>query len=148
VRDRLTDFEDLGAIVVAVAPRAAEQAVNLRDRRGIRDVPLLLDPHHELRQRAGLASFGLSGLVSPRGALNYLRAVGRGRRPGRIHGYDLQPGVIVADRDLGVRRTWRGRTYGDYPPVGEVLAEVRILDPGPEGPPGWPRQHGEGTMRS
>lgn len=130
MRDRLADFEDLGVRVVAVAPRAAEQAIHLRERRGISDVPLLLDPDHELRLRVGLTSFGLGGLVSPRGAWNYLKAFGRGRRPGRIHGYDLQPGVILADRDLRVARTWRGRTYGDYPSVGEVLAEVRTLDPG------------------
>ena len=46
-------------------------------------------------------------------------------RQGRIHGYDLQPGVVVTDADLEVVEIWRGRTYGDYPPVDDVLAVLR-----------------------
>lgn len=88
------------------------------------DIPLLLDPEHLLRDRVGLTRLSLAGVLSPRGALNYLRSVGRGRRQGRIHGYDLQPGVIVTDGDLEVVRTWRGRTYGDYPDLDEVLTVV------------------------
>ena len=105
-----------------MSPRAAEQAAWLRNERGITDVPLLLDPGQDLRSRVGLGKLGLGGVLSLRGALNYVRALRGGARQGRIHGYDLQPGVIVADATLDVVEVWRGQTYGDYPPVDEVIS--------------------------
>ncbi len=128
VRERLTEFETAGARFVAVAPQAPHQAAHLRDERGIVEISLLLDPDHRLRERVGLGKLSIGGLLSPRGALNYVRAMGRGRRQGRIRGYNLRPGVILIDRNLDVVKTWMGGTYGDYPPIDQVLDELRIRD--------------------
>ena len=128
MRKRSTEFETAGARLVAMAPRAPYQAAYLRDERDITDIPLLLDPEHRLRKRVGLGNLSVAGLLSPRGVLNYVRAFGRGRRPGRVHGYNLEPGVILVDRNLHLVRTWVGGTYGDYPPIDQVLAELRSRD--------------------
>ena len=117
----MTEFEELGARFVAVAPQAPAQAAYLRDERGVTDVPLLLDPDHEMRRLTGLGKLGVRGVLSARGGLNWLRSLGSGRQ-GRITGFDLQPGVVVADGSLRVVEIWRGTTYGDYPPLDDVLA--------------------------
>lgn len=98
------------------------QAAYLRDERGVIEIPLLLDPAQQLRARVDLGHFGIRGVLSRRGAWNYIRALRAGGRQGRIHGYDLRPGLVIADSNLDVVEIWRGDTWGDYPPIDEVLA--------------------------
>ncbi len=118
----------IGAIpanVVAVAGREAEQAQRLIDD-GM-PYALLLDPDDQVRRAIG-ADQPLSRLrvVHPKGALAYWRAKRSSRffhlTPSQAR---QRPGVIVLDAQLNVTWTHIGDAVGDYPPLDEVVTELR-----------------------
>lgn len=120
VRDRFPD----GARVVAIGGSADYQARWLRDTEGIA-MPLLLDPDQHVRALAELGNLGPRQLLSPRGGLNYVRAMRRGLRPQKITRDTVRsPGVAVFGPEFGVRWTYEGRMLGDYPSIDELLRQA------------------------
>ena len=120
------ELEALGAQVVAVGGSADFQA------RGLRDAgcpyPLLLDPAQQVRRAVDLGRLSWLQLLSLQGVVNYLRAFRRAR-PGAIGRAEaaLAPGVVITDRDLRVVWVHRGRSFGDYPRIADVLDQLRQM---------------------
>lgn len=116
----LERFPD-GARVVAVGGSADYQARWLRDTKGVR-MPLLLDPAQHVRALAELGNLSSRQLLSPRGGLNYARAMRRGLRPQKITRDTVRsPGVAIFGPDLDLIWTYEGEHLGDYPSVGELV---------------------------
>jgi hypothetical protein len=67
-------------------------------------------------------------MLNPRGAAAYARSMGHGFRPQAITRDTVRtPGVVVMDREGGVRWRHIGTRIGDYPPLEDVLAAVEAL---------------------
>ncbi len=119
--DAIRDRFAADARVVAVGGSADYQAEWLRDTKGV-GMPLLLDPDQHVRAVAELGDLRARQLLSPRGGLNYLKAMRRGLRPQKITKDTVRsPGVAIFEPDLGVRWTYEGTMLGDYPSVDELL---------------------------
>lgn len=113
-----------GARVVAVGGSADYQAQWLRDTKGVQ-MPLLLDPDQQVRHLAELGNLSARQMLSPRGGLNYIRAMRRGLRPQKITKDTVRsPGVALLGPDLAVRWTYEGKMLGDYPSVDELLSRA------------------------
>jgi hypothetical protein len=62
--------------------------------------------------------------LNPRGWWNYLRALLRGNRQGRIIEPNQLPGLAILDADARAIWIHRGRALGDYPPIETVLRQL------------------------
>lgn len=112
----------MGAAALAVGTGAAYQAEALEQDLGF---PCLVDPEKRVYGRLGIPRIK-GGWADPRGVWRYLRAILRGGRQGALTGDILQaPGVAVLDAEARVRYAHRGRTLGDYPPLGTVFDHLR-----------------------
>lgn len=109
-----------GVAVAAVGGSADYQARWLRDERGV-SIPLYLDADQEFRSAISADEpLGLK-LLHPRGAAAYARSLRKGFRPQKITRDTVRaPGVVILDRNLGVRWQHRGRRIGDYPDLQDV----------------------------
>jgi peroxiredoxin len=119
-------FESLGYKTLCVGGSADYQARWLADN-GVA-IDLLLDPEHAFRHAVGLGDIGAHNLLRPKGAINYLRAFGEGRKPMAITRDTLRsPGVALLDENLEVVWTYEGKALGDYPPLDEFEAAAQRL---------------------
>ena len=118
---------ELGASPIAIGGSADFQARWLASERGV-TMPLPLDPDHLLRTVVGAERpLGLR-MADPRGIAFYARSVARGNRPKRITRDTVRaPGVVILGPDLEVLWVHVGTRIGDYPPLEEVIDEVRVL---------------------
>lgn len=129
LRERHDEIVGAGGGVIAVAGAAPYQARHLMEN-GV-PFPCLLDPEHRLFGALDLDRIPWRAWLWPRTYAGYLRGA-RHARQGRISwGNTLQrPGVAVLDG--GGRLGWvhRGETLGDYPPVSEVMEQLRRVTTG------------------
>lgn len=122
--DAALDRFPSAARVVAVGGSADFQARWLRDSEGV-SMPLLLDPGQQVRRLAELGDLTTRQLLSPKGGINYARAMRRGLRPQKItRDTRRSPGVAVLGPHLDVRWTHEGTMLGDYPSVEEVVSRA------------------------
>jgi len=128
VSARLGAVGDAGGAALAVSVGADYQATWLMEERGIR-FPLLVDVDRRVHEALQLPRKWWVGL-NPRGWANYGRAIARGNRQGRIIDPNQLPGIALLD--AGANAVWvhRGRALGDYPPLDEVLVELRRIAAG------------------
>lgn len=120
IRDRFAP----DARVVAIGGSADYQARWLRDTKGV-GMPLLLDPDQHVRSVAELGNMRARQFLSPRGALNYVRAMRRGLRPQKITKDTVRsPGIVVFGPHLEVRWTYEGKMLGDYPSIDELVDQA------------------------
>lgn len=125
MREAAPQINALGAKVVAVATGAPHQARRLMSM-GI-PFPCLVDPDKNLYRELGIARIAPTQWFRPSTWGRYLRGLSRAR-PGRFTGDVLQaPGVAIIDPEGLIRYLHRGTTLGDYPPVGEVVAELQQI---------------------
>lgn len=83
---------ELGAAAIAVGGSADYQARWLQQKRHV-CMPLLLDPHHQLRDAVGFGTLG-ARLLDPRGLSSYIHTLSSGLRPQRVTRDTVQaPGV-------------------------------------------------------
>lgn len=115
------------ADVIAVGGSAAYQARWLRTNRGV-SIPLLLDPEERVRAIAEIENLSARQLASRQGATNYLKAMRHGYPP-QVPTGDLRkaPGIIVFDPAFSPLWVHRGKAFGDYPTVEELVAHVGAL---------------------
>ena len=119
-------FAQFDAQLIAVAGSADYQARWLRDN-GIKTT-MLLDPDQLLRKAVGLGKLKVINLASPKGALNYAKSFGRGRRPMRItHDTIQSPGAAILDTSLTKVWSYEGKILGDYPPIDDIVAAADRL---------------------
>lgn len=123
------EIERLGAGVVAVGTGADFQARRLMEQGlsgRVVPFPCLVDPDANLYRVLDIGRVGWSQWLRPDVLARYARAWRAGARPGRITG-DAQrlSGVAVVDPDRRLRFLHRSATVGDYPPVDDVLSELR-----------------------
>lgn len=117
--DRAAAAEKIGAL--AVGGSADYQAVWLQEARGVR-MPLLLDPVRRFRKQVGAVKPLGWRMADPRGGAAYVRSLRHGLRPQAVTRDTVRsPGVVVLDRDGGVRWSYIGTRIGDYPPINLVL---------------------------
>lgn len=122
---RLGELEALGATAVAVSSGADFQARWLMEEQGV-GFPLLVDPERRTHERLALPRrFWVA--LNPKGWWNYLRAIFRGNRQGRIVDPIQIPGLALLDATATARRVHRGKALGDYPAISVVLDELRTL---------------------
>ncbi|HEC08681.1 MAG TPA: hypothetical protein ENI86_03810 [Acidimicrobiales bacterium] len=124
--EHAAEFDEAGVAVVSVGGSAEYQARDLAGRG--HPFPVLLDPDQILRSAVGFGDLSKLDMLKPEGARNYWRSFRRGARQGRpTRDRERSPGIVVLDSRQ--RPVWarEGRALGDYPAVGEVLAEVRRL---------------------
>jgi hypothetical protein len=116
----------LGARVIAVGTGSTEQARELME--SGTPFPCLVDPGARLYRVLGLHRVGLATVLAPATYLNYWRAWRRGVRQGRVTGDPRQlSGVALLDGAGRLRWRHASRTVGDYPPLADVLSEIRRL---------------------
>ncbi|MDH3607443.1 MAG: redoxin domain-containing protein [Acidimicrobiia bacterium] len=120
-----TEFEALGATVIAVGPTAPYQAQNLVT--GGYPYPLLLDPDHNLGTTLGIGRQSLAQYLFNLAAwLRWVLAFLTIRRQGKITGhYSNLPGTAVVDVSGEVVWVHRGTGLGDHPKVSRILQELR-----------------------
>lgn len=117
--DRAVAAEKIGAL--AVGGSADYQAAWLQEERGVR-MPLLLDPEHRFREQVDAVKPLCWRMADPRGGAAYLRSLRHGFRPQALTRDSVRsPGVVILDRDGGVRWSYFGIRIGDYPPINLVL---------------------------
>jgi peroxiredoxin len=111
--------------VIAVGGSSARQARWLEDTRGV-DMPLLLDPDHQVRGVAGLGELTAKQLSSGDGWKSYGRALRSGFRP-QVPTADARqaPGIIILDRAFSTSWVHLGERMGDYPPLPDFIERVR-----------------------
>ena len=124
LRERYDDIVTMGGSVIAVGGAAAYQARHLMAT-GI-PFPCLLDPEHRLFAALDLYRIPARAWLWPRTYRNYLKAA-RHARQGRISWPNAlqRPGVVVLDAQGRLAWAHRGQTLGDYPPVTEVVEQLR-----------------------
>ena len=116
---------DAGAI--AVGGSADYQAQWLRDERGV-EIPLFLDPDHQLREALGTRKGLGVRMLDPRGFAAYGKVLRSGLKPQGITKDSVRsPGVVILDQERQVHWQYTGNRIGDYPPVDEVIRAVREL---------------------
>ncbi|MDP3892989.1 redoxin domain-containing protein [Nocardioides sp.] len=109
---------------MAIGGSADYQAQWLRDERGV-TLPLLLDPEQRVRDVVGAAKPLGWQMMNPKGAAAYARSLRNGFRPQGITRDTVRsPGVLVLDRDGGVRWAYVGTRIGDYPSLDAVRAAL------------------------
>jgi hypothetical protein len=124
VREAYPQLEALGARVIAVGTGAAYQAQHLMGT-GV-PFPCLIDAEARLYAALGIGRIEWHEWLKPGVWHNYLRALRRGARPGRVTGDPRRlSGVAIIDPERHVRWVYRSRVPGDYPPVDTVLDQVR-----------------------
>lgn len=102
---------------------AAYQAQHLMDE----GLPFLclVDPAGAFYELIGIGRVTWFHWLRPSVVANYLRALRRGGRQGRITGDPLRlSGVVVCDATGIVTWSHIARSVGDYPPVAALLAAV------------------------
>lgn len=115
-------FAEQGVQSICVGGSADYQARWLAEN-GI-EIPMLLDPDQDFREAVGFGDIGWN-LLHPGGAVRYLRAFGKGRRPMKITSDTTKtPGAVVLDADLKIAWRYEGRTLGDYPELDEFFSEA------------------------
>lgn len=120
------ELEEGGARAVAVGGSADYQARWLRDHRSVQ-VPLLLDPHQQVRSLVDIGDLGRR-LLDPRGFLSYGASLFHGFRPHLPTRDSVRaPGVVILDAKLAVRWRHVGRRVGDYPPLALVFDTLRKI---------------------
>jgi len=126
LRERYGDIVAMGGSVIAVGGAADYQARDLMER-GV-PFPCLLDPRHELFAALDLYRIPWRAWLWPRTYANYLKAARRARQ-GRISWPNAlqRPGVVILDAQGRLAWAYRGQTLGDYPPISEVVAQLRRL---------------------
>jgi hypothetical protein len=126
VREAHREIAALGAGVVAVGTGADFQARRLMDE-GM-PFPCLVDPEARLHRALGIGRVSLRVFLDPRTYANYWRAWRRGARQGRITGDGRRlSGVAILDADGRLRWRHLASTIGDYPPLAQVVDELRRL---------------------
>lgn len=124
VRRAREELQAIGATAIALASGAAADARTLMAQ-GIW-FPCLLDPDKQVYRALGIGRITL-GWLDAVGWWRYLHAFLRGARQGRLHDPLQAPGLAILDAGAVARWVWRGRTLGDYPPLGAVLERLRSL---------------------
>ncbi|MGH7746803.1 MAG: AhpC/TSA family protein [Candidatus Dormibacteria bacterium] len=126
LRERHGDIVAMGGTVIAVGGAAAYQARHLMDS----GVPFscLLDPEHRLFAALDLYRIPWRAWLWPRTYANYVKGARRARQ-GRISWPNAlqRPGVVILDQQGRLVWAYRGQTVGDYPPVTEVMEQLRRL---------------------
>lgn len=124
LRDRYDDIVAMGGSVIAVGGAAAYQARHLMES-GV-PFPCLLDPEHRLFAALDLYRIPWRAWLWPRTYANYLKAARRARQ-GRISWPNAlqRPGVVILDARGRLAWAYRGQTLGDYPPVTDVVEQLR-----------------------
>lgn len=121
----LAPGRDIGGL--GVGGSADYQAQWLRHDHGV-GLPLLLDPEHRVREAVGASRPLGWRMANPRGAAAYARSLRNGFKPQRITRDTVRsPGVVVLDRDGGVRWSYIGTRIGDYPSLDEVRSALASL---------------------
>jgi len=124
VREAHPEIERLGARVIAVGTGADYQAQHLMD--SGTPFPCLVDADARLYAALGIGRIEWHEWLKPAVWGNYLRALRRESRPGRVTGDPRRlSGVAIIGPDRRVRWVYRSRVPGDYPPVGTVLDELQ-----------------------
>jgi hypothetical protein len=123
-----TEFEQIGATVIGVGPKAPDQAANLIAK-GY-PYPLLLDPDYNLGTAIGVGRQSLAAyLLNLRAWARWLWAFVTNRRQGKITGhYSNLPGTAVVDGSGEVHWVHRGTGLGDHPPMRRILQELKRSD--------------------
>jgi peroxiredoxin len=123
LREAYPEIVSMGAGALAVATGADFQARQLMEE-GL-PFPALLDPHKNLYRVLGIERVHWHQWLRLSTWRRYLGSIRRARQ-GRLTGDILQaPGIVILDPSGTIRYLHRGKTLGDYPPVGEVLAALR-----------------------
>jgi AhpC/TSA antioxidant enzyme len=129
VREAHPQLERLGARVIAVGSGAAYQAQHLMAT-GI-PFPCLVDEDARLYTALGIGRIAWHEWFKPGVWRNYLRAIGRGSRPGKVTGDPRRlSGVAIIDRQRHPQWVYRSQVPGDYPSIGAVLDALRSVDLG------------------
>jgi AhpC/TSA antioxidant enzyme len=129
VREAHPEIERLGAGVIAVGTGAAYQAQHLMDS-GM-PFPCLVDQDARLYAALGIGRIEWHEWLKPGVWRNYLDALRRGSRPGRVTGDPRRlSGVAIIDPSRHVRWLYRSQVPGDYPPIGSVLDALRSTPAG------------------
>lgn len=124
MREAHPELERLGARVTAVGTGAAYQAQHLMDT-GM-PFPCLIDSDARLYAALGIGRIEWHEWLKPSVWRNYLRALRRGSRPGKVTGDPRRlSGVAIIDRSRQVRWLYRSQVPGDYPPIQTVLDALR-----------------------
>ena len=84
---------------------------------------LLVDPDRRVYAALDLPRRWWVGL-HPKGWWNYLRAILRGNRQGRIVEPNQLPGLALLDANAVAVGIHRGSALGDYPPVAVVVEKL------------------------
>jgi peroxiredoxin len=121
--ENLDQIDAAGGGVLAVSVGAAHQARWLMEHKGVR-FPLLVDPQRRVYDALDLPRRWWVGLT-PKGWCNYVRAIARDSRQGRIVEPNQLPGLALLNERATAVRLHRGSALGDYPPISEVAAELR-----------------------
>lgn len=125
--ERLADVQAAGGAALGVSVGADYQARWLMAEQGV-GFPLLVDPERGVHAALELPRRWWVSL-NPRGWWNYLRALRRGNRQGRIIDPNQLPGLAVLDHEAHAVWVHRGHAIGDYPPIERVLSELDALRP-------------------
>lgn len=116
----------MGGSALAVGPAADYQARALED--GGVPFACLLDPQRKLYREFGLGRMTLRNWLDPQAWRRYVRAMFRGGRQGMITtGVNQRPGLAIVDASGDVHFVHRGTGLGDYPPLSEVVGELRRI---------------------
>ena len=130
MREAHPAVETLGAQLIAVGTGSADQARRLME--SGTPFPCLVDSQLSLYRALGFGRVGIATFLAPATYTSYWRAWRRGARQGKVTGDPGQlSGVAILDADGRLRWRHISRTIGDYPPVPEVLAQIRRLGHAP-----------------
>jgi NAD(P)-dependent dehydrogenase (short-subunit alcohol dehydrogenase family) len=137
LRDRVDSIRARGAELVIVGNGAAHFAAAFREDFSL-DGPLLVDPDLRAYRAAGLRR-GRVEILSPRLALNALRALRSGSRQQGVQGDPWQlGGVFVIQPGGRTTYAFASREAGDHPPIAEMLSaldpDAEEVDTGAEAP--------------
>lgn len=123
---RLPELSALGVRVVLIGNGAHESAAPFMERHGLADKPveLFTDPALDAYRAAGLAR-GAWATHGPFALVDFVRALTRGHRPGRVDG-DLrqQGGAFLIDEQGNVVWSHRNTSLGDHPDPSDVVDAV------------------------
>jgi hypothetical protein len=129
VTPRLAELSALGVRVVLVGNGPPDRMEGFLERNALADKPVELwtDPTLAAYRAAGLhrSAWATHG---PFALVDFLRALGRGHRPGRIEG-DLrqQGGAFLADEEGVIVWAHRNESMGDHPDPADVVDAVLAL---------------------